>query len=99
VSSDEESWQAGNRTAWTQMLQQCIAALGEQGRTQAGWLIEREQAIAALREICGQYGDNRWNESLSLSDVIQNHLARHLEAGVTDGTLVRVNWLDPSKGE
>jgi len=95
MSHEQPSWQAGNRSAWTQMLQQCVAALGEEGRTQAGWLVEREEAIAALREICGRFGDNDWRENLSLADVIQNHLARHLGAPSTDGTLVRVSWSDP----
>ena len=99
MGHEQQSWQAGNRSAWTQMLQQCVAALGEDARTQAGWLIEREEAIAALREVCSRFGDNDWGEKLSLADVIQNHLARHLGGPPTEGTLVRVSWSDPPKAK
>ena len=95
MSHEQRSWQAGNRTAWTQMLQHCVAALGEEARTQASWLVEREEAIAALREVCARFGDNDWDERLGLAEVIQNHLARHLGAPANEGTLVRVSWSDP----
>jgi hypothetical protein len=99
MSPDEQSWQAGNHSAWTQMLRQCVAALDEDGLVQAGWLVERQEAVAALREICSRFGDNDWNEKLSLAEVIQNHLARHLASPPSDGTLVRVSWSDLPKGK
>ena len=43
-------------------------------------LKEREVAVAALRELCGEYGDNDWADDLHLADVIEKHLRRHLDA-------------------
>ena len=39
---------------------------------------ERLEAVAALRRICSEHGDNDWSDDLNLSDVIEKHLARHL---------------------
>jgi hypothetical protein len=35
---------------------------------------EREEAIAALRSMCADYGDNEWPETLHLADIIETHL-------------------------
>ena len=40
--------------------------------------MEREGTIAILRSICEDHGDNDWDETLHLSDVIDKHLGRHL---------------------
>jgi hypothetical protein len=37
---------------------------------------EREEAIAALRDICARHGDNDWPDNLHLRDVIEKHLGR-----------------------
>ncbi len=44
------------------------------------WRLEREEAIAKLREICDRHGDNDWPNDLHLADIIDKHLLRHLEA-------------------
>ena len=43
-------------------------------------LIERHEAIASLRELCADFGDNDWPDELTLGDIIEKHLARHLYA-------------------
>lgn len=40
---------------------------------------ERSAAVDALRELCGEYGDNDWDSDLHLADVIEKHLRRHLD--------------------
>lgn len=69
----------GNRAAWTRMLQTCLRELGYESAKKDAWILEREEAVAALREICGLHGDNEWPDSLNLADVIDKHLARHLD--------------------
>ena len=39
---------------------------------------ERNESVAALREICEDHGDNDWSSNLHLADVITKHLQRHL---------------------
>lgn len=46
---------------------------------QARWVSEREQAVAILRQVCEKHGDNEWDETLHLADVVEKHLWRHLE--------------------
>lgn len=50
---------------------------------------ERAEAIDALRDVCGEVGDNDWDEKLHLADIIEKHLARYIDDGGTekdDGT-------------
>jgi hypothetical protein len=96
---DEDSFEAGRRIAWGLILQQCVAELGEEGRERAGWLIERQQAIAALLEICKEHGDTSWHESLNLADVIDNHLGRHLRERSKAATREPVGWIKRSTVE
>jgi hypothetical protein len=49
-----------------------------------GRIGEREQAVASLRDICRQFGDNDWPDDLHLADVLDKHLGRHLEGEATD---------------
>jgi truncated hemoglobin YjbI len=77
---NNEEWERGlnegQRHAWLTMLQECLRNLGykDPSYDQASWVIERERAIAALRQVCAEHGDNDWSEDLSLADVISKHL-------------------------
>lgn len=42
------------------------------------WRLERGQTIAALREVCEDFGDNNWTDDLHLADVVEKHLTRYL---------------------
>jgi hypothetical protein len=63
------------------MLQRCLSELGYEDTeaTRAKWILEREATVAALRSVCGAYGDNDWTEQLHLADVVEKHLGRHLD--------------------
>lgn len=75
----EQAYLQGNRAAWNELLSLCLKNLGYEHDERTAWIVEREQAIAQLRIVCGEYGDNEWDESLHLADVIEKHLADHLE--------------------
>lgn len=85
-----EGYEMGSRQAWLSMLMQCIGALGypippdddpARAVERARWVLERERAVAALRDVCAEHGDNDWADNLSLADAIEKHLLRHLEKG------------------
>ena len=82
MAIDEQSYLSGQRDAHRDMLMLALRNLGiddaEAGK--AFWVEERARAVAALREICEQHGDNDWSDNLSLADVIEKHLGRHLAA-------------------
>jgi hypothetical protein len=47
-------------------------------RTAEQYEAERKEAIAKLREVCEEFGDNDWEDSLHLADIIEKHLYLHL---------------------
>jgi len=69
----------GERLAWFRILGQSVQALGGEGDAER-WRLEREEAIMVLRGLCEHFGDNDWNESLHLADVIDKHLGKHLHS-------------------
>lgn len=75
-------WETGNRAAWRRILRTALSELGiddpEAGK--ARWVIEREHAVAALRSLCSEFGDNDWPNDLHLGDIINKHLGDHLLA-------------------
>lgn len=77
---EELAYNAGTRMAWTRMLQTAFKELGHDAPDSTSLLIEREQAIAALRSLCADFGDNDWPDDLHLADVIEKHLGKHLHA-------------------
>jgi len=73
----------GSRAAWTRILQEAIRQLGYEEVSeakQAAWILEREAAVAMLRQVCDEFGDNDWPDNLHLADVIEKHLWRSLES-------------------
>ena len=78
----EKGWVAGHRAAWVGLLQTALRELGYEGTEaeHARWIVEREAAVVALRNVCETYGDNEWPDNLRLADVIEKHLERHLDA-------------------
>lgn len=78
--SEELAYSLGSRAAWAMMLNTCLMHLGIDDPAVGAlkWVSEREAAVAALREVCRYHGDNDWPDSLHLADVIEKHLARHL---------------------
>lgn len=78
---DDASYTQGTRAVWLKLLRQALNELGytspENGANR--WVAEREEAIAMLRELCADHGDNDWDEKLHLADIINKHLGRHLK--------------------
>jgi hypothetical protein len=78
----EKSYIAGNRAAIVGVVAHCLRELGyEEGDNETKYLsllTEREQAIAALREVCEEVGDNDWEDDLHLADIINKHLLPYL---------------------
>ncbi len=78
MTDDERdtAWMAGNRAAWARMLQTCLTHLGydDVDARRAAWVVEREETVAKLRELCEDYGDNDWPDTLNLADVIEKHI-------------------------
>ncbi len=80
---DESSYSQGHRMAWRQILGEAIRQLGPDGSSES-WRTERADAIAALRTVCEEYGDNEWPDDLHLGDIIEKHLTKHLFSGETE---------------
>ena len=80
---NELDYSRGHRAAWLSMLQTCLRELGvdDSAVAHSRWVIEREQTVAMLRQVCERHGDNAWDHTLHLADVVDKHLARHLEGG------------------
>ncbi len=77
----EAGYIAGRRATLTRILSECASGLGYKDPLAkvAALIEEREQAVAALRDLCKHYGDNDWDERLHLADVLEKHLGRHLD--------------------
>jgi len=75
-----DRYDLGSRMAWTLMLKTCLTHLGYniKNKDEMWWISERESALNALRSVCGEFGDNDWDENLNLADIIDNHLEKHL---------------------
>ena len=80
---DEKSHIAGSRAFATHILGECCDELGYDNLVaqSARWIKEREDIIAQLRILCEEFGDNDWDETCHLGDVIDKHLGRHLLEG------------------
>jgi hypothetical protein len=80
TTPNEIAYGRGHRQALVSMLAHVLRELGYQDTeaTRAKWIIEREETVNALRAICHDHGDNDWPPDLSLADVIDKHLHRHL---------------------
>lgn len=78
---DEKSFEQGERAAWLHMLRLCVHQLGVSHPEveKIGWLLEREQVVGMLENVCERFGDLDWDSSYNLSDVIEKHLWRQLE--------------------
>jgi hypothetical protein len=76
----EQVWMDGNRAAWVAMLGECLKRLGYDTpeAMSVKWVKEREEAIAILRRLCREHGDNHWEPNLHLADIIDKHLGDHL---------------------
>lgn len=81
TESEERAYLQGQRAILRRQLAEIVRELGHDDaeRSRAAWLIEREDVIAQLRTLCSEHGDNDWPDEMHLGDVIEKHLARHLD--------------------
>lgn len=79
--AEETAFEAGQRALWLRLLSQGLHELGYGPTAPAPgpWVLEREALVALLRQICATYGDNDWNDTAWLPDVLEKHLWKHLE--------------------
>jgi len=77
--AEEKAWAEGRRSAFRSLLGECARELGGEDRKLAAVLAEVEASRVALRQLCADHGDLEWDDRLHLADVIEKHLARHLD--------------------
>lgn len=77
---EERAYVEGTRVVYRQMLAEVLRHLGRDSPEwqEKHFLIEREEAISALRRICGEVGDNDWDDDLNMTDIIEKHLGKHI---------------------
>jgi hypothetical protein len=56
------------------ILQEAMAHLGMEAKTLEEMVLEREATIAALRDLCAEHGDNDWEPTAHLADVVSKHV-------------------------
>ena len=78
TESEESAYIRGGKAVWRKLFAESLRELGQEVNG-AALLDERNDAIATLRELCEEYGDNDWPDDLHLSDIIEKHLSRYLE--------------------
>src|SRR5688572_14835259 len=88
TEAEEQAYQNGSQKVWLELFQLCLKNLGEETSDQHGWVIERAEAVRALRDVCGEVGDNEWDDDIHLYDVIHNHLTDHLRTPDSDEDVV-----------
>jgi len=75
----EKDFEAGKRVVLTQLVLSALKELGyEKVESLESLIIQREETVHVLRQICTQYGDNDWNSELPLGHVLKEHLWNHL---------------------
>jgi predicted secreted protein len=84
MATKKRIWQMviehGQRTALVGVIRDALRQLGydDPEAATSAWIVERQGAVVALRDLCASHGDNDWPDDLDLSDVINKHLANHL---------------------
>jgi hypothetical protein len=73
----EQHYERGFQAANDMMLHHLLRHAGT-GDAET-WRLERNAAVAMLRQVCDEHGDNDWPDNLHLADVIEKHLWRNLE--------------------
>lgn len=83
--TEERAYAAGQKSLASRLLAELLREFGDAEPTAAEVArlqSERQEAIAALRDLCGEHGDNDWSDSLYLSDIISKHVHCTLDAAL-----------------
>ncbi len=78
TESEERAYEMGVSAAMRRVFQAIVKDLGPENGSAERWRLERGAAVATLRGLCEDFGDNDWPDDLHLSDVIEKHLGRQL---------------------
>jgi predicted secreted protein len=73
---EEIAYELGSYNAWMQIYIEATNKLGIKKEVKLE--SERIQTISLLRSLCMEYGDNDWDESLHLVDIIEKHLINYI---------------------
>ncbi len=86
TEKEEQAYIEGQKSIWRRQLSEVLRLLGldDPAANAARWAVERADTVACLRELCGEFGDTEWDDSLHLTDVIEKHLWRHIEPLLPD---------------
>jgi len=83
MAREELKFELGERAAWLQCMVNAVRHLDmiepgtdKEMRKAAALLIEREETIKVLRQLCAEYGDNTWESTLYTADIIDKSLGR-----------------------
>lgn len=76
---EEAAYLRGRKAVRREQLGEILHELhADEDMTRERLIAERADAIATLRRICDEHGDNNWHDTLHLSDIIDKHLARYI---------------------
>jgi post-segregation antitoxin (ccd killing protein) len=77
----ERGYEEGYKAANVALLRTALQNLGADSpeANAERWKVERAEAIAMLRRVCEDFGDNDWPDNLYLPDIIDKHLYRYLD--------------------
>jgi hypothetical protein len=78
-NSEELAYEQGYRAAVGTFLSRSLRESSAAVRDKNSWVSERMDAVAMLRQVCAEWGDNDWPDGLHLGDIIEKHLWRHLK--------------------
>lgn len=80
TNNEEQAYIRGHRAALLRVLKDICHELGYDDPVveSTRYIGEREEAIAVLRRLCAERGDNDWPNDLHLADIIDKHLGRYL---------------------
>lgn len=80
----EAGFVSGQRRALTDLYRLIAGGLADAklpARDAARLQVERGELVLLLRKVCAEFGDNDWDDTLFLPDVVSKHLLVHLREG------------------
>jgi hypothetical protein len=80
TESEEAAYVRGRKAVLREQLGTALRGLGGEKLSREELIQERADAIAALREVCDDHGDNDWEDNLYLPDIITKHLADYFDS-------------------
>lgn len=79
ASLKEAAYIQGQQAVWRSLIQQGLSKLEGNEYTRSELLLERAEAINALKTLCEEFNlPIAWDDSLHLADIIEKHIYRSL---------------------